>query len=110
MFVPETALSAEYVAPVRWGHTIAEQVENATWKGEGSAPSWIIGEGHLSIAEARTRALDLVQIALEVEGHDDTYWPDIESDVRDRRCWEYDLVRPGWDIDIVSALVLDADG
>ena len=49
----------------------------------------------------------ILQIALTVEGDDDTYWPDIESEVRDWRTWEYDLVRPGWDPDIVSALVLD---
>lgn len=49
----------------------------------------------------------ILQIALTVEGDDDTYWPDVEDDVRDRRNWEYDLVRPGWDPDIVSALVLD---
>jgi len=49
----------------------------------------------------------ILQVALEVEGDDDTYWPDIEADVRDRRNWEYDLVRAGWEIDIVSALVLD---
>jgi hypothetical protein len=51
----------------------------------------------------------ILQVALEVEGDEDTYWPDIEAEVRDRRTWEYDLVRAGWDIDIVSALVLDDD-
>jgi hypothetical protein len=51
----------------------------------------------------------ILQIALEVEGDEDTYWPDIEAEVRDRRSWEYDLVRPGWDPAIVSALVLDDD-
>lgn len=52
----------------------------------------------------------ILQIALEVEGDEDTYWADIEAQVRDRRSWEYDLAPMGWDIDIVSALVLDDDG
>jgi len=38
---------------------------------------------------------------------EDTYWSDIEAEIRDWRTWEYDLVRPGWDPAIVSALVLD---
>jgi hypothetical protein len=51
----------------------------------------------------------ILQVALEVEGDDETYWPDVDDDVRDRRNWEYDLVRAGWDPVIVSALVLDDD-
>jgi hypothetical protein len=49
----------------------------------------------------------ILQVALEVTHDDDIYWPDTEAQIRDRRNWEYDLAPLGWEIDIVSALVLD---
>jgi hypothetical protein len=44
---PDERLSADYVAGTLWGQTVQEQAQNGVWKGEGSAPSWVVGEGHV---------------------------------------------------------------
>lgn len=51
----------------------------------------------------------ILQVALEVEGDDDTDWYDVEQEIRDWRNWEYDLMRPDWSVEIVSALLVDPD-
>lgn len=56
---------AELEAGLIWGQTVQEQAQNGVWKGEGSAPSWVIGEGHVPLDEARARAL---QGVVEAEG------------------------------------------
>lgn len=46
--------------PLRLGTSTAEYVKNGAWHGPGSAPSWIIGTGHVDKAEARRLAADEV--------------------------------------------------
>ncbi len=42
----------------RLGLTVEEQTSGCAWQGRGSHPSWVVGEGHKPLVEARVIALD----------------------------------------------------
>ncbi len=39
------------------GQTVDEQTGHGAWQGRGSSPTWVIGEGHKPLEEARVTAL-----------------------------------------------------